>query len=124
MHEMSLAEGVITVIEDTLAAQPGAARGEVVRRVRLEVGRLAAVELDALRFAFDVVKRGSVAGDAALEVIELPGAAWCLPCGDTVAIGRRGDPCPRCGSHQVQVTGGDELRVKDIELAPAPAAAH
>jgi hydrogenase nickel incorporation protein HypA/HybF len=27
-----------------------------------------------------------------------------------------GEPCPRCGSYQLQVTAGDELRVKDIEI--------
>jgi hydrogenase nickel incorporation protein HypA/HybF len=123
MHEMSLAEGVLGVIEDTLAAQPGGAAGEVVRSVRLEIGRLAAVEIEALRFSFDVVKRGSVADGAALEVIELPGTAWCMQCCDTVAIAQRGDACPVCGSYQLQVTGGDELRVKDIELAPAAAVA-
>jgi len=123
MHEMSLAEGVLGVIEDTLAAQPAGAR-EVVRSVRLEIGRLAAVELEALRFSFDVVKQGTVADGATLEVIEVPGAAWCMQCCTTVAIAQRGDPCPDCGSYQLQVTAGDELRVKDIELAPAQAAAH
>ena len=123
MHEMSLAEGVLGVIEDTLAAQPAGVR-EVVRSVRLEIGRLAAVELEALRFSFDVVKQGTVADGATLEVIEVPGAAWCMQCCTTVAIAQRGDPCPDCGSYQLQVTAGDELRVKDIELAPAQAAAH
>jgi hydrogenase nickel incorporation protein HypA/HybF len=88
-----------------------------VRSVRLEIGQLAAVEIDALRFSFDVVKRGSVADAARLDVIELPGQAWCMQCAETVALAQRGDGCPRCGSHQLQVTGGDELRVKDIELA-------
>jgi len=122
MHEMSLAEGVLGVVEDTLAAQPAAA-GEAVRAVRLEIGRLAAVELDALRFAFEVVSRGSVAEGAALEVIEVAGAAWCMQCCATVALGQRGDACPHCGGYQLQVTAGDELRVKDIELA-ALGAAH
>ena len=124
MHEMSLAEGVLGVVEDTLAAQsPAAGREDVVRAVRLEIGRLAAVELEALRFAFDVVKRGTVADGAVLEVIDLPGAAWCMRCCATVPVAQRGDGCPACGSYQLQVTAGDELRVKDIELAPAALAA-
>lgn len=114
MHEMSLAEGVLGVVEDALRGEPG---GVQVRSVRLEIGQLAAVEIEALRFSFDVVKRGSVADAARLDVIELPGQAWCMQCVDTVALAQRGDGCPRCGSHQLQVTGGDELRVKDIELA-------
>ena len=115
MHEMSLAEGVLGVIEEALRGEP--AGSAQVRSVRLEIGQLAAVEIEALRFAFDVVKRGSVADDAALEVITLPGQAWCMKCAETVALAQRGDGCPRCGSHQLQVTGGDELRVKDIALA-------
>lgn len=114
MHEMSLAEGVLGVVEDALRGERG---GVQVRSVRLEIGQLAAVEIDALRFSFDVVKCGSVAEAARLDVIELPGQAWCMQCAETVALAQRGDGCPRCGSHQLQVTGGDELRVKDIELA-------
>lgn len=113
MHEMSLAEGVLGVIEDAQRAQ----RFERVRVVRLEIGQLAAVELEALRFAFDVVKRDSVAAGAELEVVSVPGAAWCMKCGDTVAVAGRGDGCPVCGSYQLQVTDGDQLRVKELELA-------
>jgi hydrogenase nickel incorporation protein HypA/HybF len=114
LHEVSLAEGVLGVVEDALRGEPG---GVQVRSVRLEIGQLAAVEIEALRFAFDMVKRGSVADAARLDVIELPGQAWCTQCIDTVALPQRGEGCPRCGSYQLQVTGGDELRVKDIELA-------
>lgn len=119
MHEMSLAEGVLGVVEDVMAQQRLADTQEVVRRVRLEIGRLAAVEVEALRFSFDVVKRGTVADSAVLEIVDLPGEAWCMKCCSTVPIARRGDGCPVCGSHQLQVTAGDELRVKDIELADA-----
>ena len=43
-----------------------------------------------------------------------PGQAWCLGCGQTVAIARRGDACPQCGGFQLQPTGGQELRVLDM----------
>jgi len=112
MHEMSLATGVLQIIED--AARTGGF--ERVRVVRLEIGRLAAVEIEAMRFCFDVVVRGSVADGAALEIVDSPGAAWCLPCGDTVALGALGEPCPRCGSYQLQVSRGTEMRVIDLEV--------
>lgn len=113
MHEMALAEGVLGVVEDAARA----AGGTQVRAVWLEIGRLAAVEVDALRFAFDVVKHGSVAAAAALQVIDVPATAWCMPCGATVPLAARGEPCPRCGSYQLQPATGTELRVKEIELA-------
>jgi hydrogenase nickel incorporation protein HypA/HybF len=112
MHEMSLAESVREIVEETARAQ-GARR---VAAVRLEIGRLAMVEVDAMRFAFDVVKRGSLADEALLEIVQTEGSAWCMQCSEPVAIGRRGDACPHCQSHQLQVTGGEQLRVLDIQI--------
>jgi hydrogenase nickel incorporation protein HypA/HybF len=113
MHEMSLAEGVLGVVADAARANHPC----TVRTVRLQIGALAAVELDALRFAFEVVKRGSVADGARLDIVEVPGSAWCMQCARSVAIAGRTDPCPECGSWQLQVTGGSEMRVMELELA-------
>ena len=113
MHEMSLAEGILQIVADT-------ARSSNVRRVqavRLELGALSHVERDALRFCFDVVTRDSVAEGARLEIVETPGRAWCMPCGTSVPLQRLGDACPHCGSYQLQVTQGEEMRVRDIEVA-------
>jgi hydrogenase nickel incorporation protein HypA/HybF len=112
MHEMSLAESVREIVDET-ARSNGAAR---VLAVRLEIGKLAQVEVDAMRFAFDVVKRGSRAEAARLEIVELDGSAWCMSCSQTVSLERRGDACPKCESYQLQVTGGDRMRVLDIEI--------
>lgn len=112
MHEMSLAEGVLQLVENT-------ARREDARRVKLvvlEIGRLSSVEPDALRFCFDVVTHGSIAQDAGLEIVDVPGAGWCMPCGETVPLDELYGACPKCGSHQVQPTGGTEMRVKEIEI--------
>lgn len=113
MHEMSLAESVREIVDETARAN-GARR---VAAVRLEIGRLAQVEIDAMRFAFDVVTRGSLAESARLEIVETDGSAWCMRCGRSVTIARRGDACPACDSYQLQVTGGDRMRVMDIEVA-------
>ncbi len=112
MHEMSLCESIVQIIEDE-AQRQGFAR---VIRVRLEIGRLSGVELEAMRFGFDAVTRGSLAEGAELEIIELPGRAWCLPCGREVEVERRFDACPRCGSFQLQVVSGDEMQIKDLEV--------
>ena len=89
---------------------------ERVKSVWLEIGPLAGVELDALRFGFDVVTRNSLAEGAKLEIIEMPGQAWCLECSKTVPVSQRFDACPECGSYQLQITGGEELRIKELEV--------
>jgi hydrogenase nickel incorporation protein HypA/HybF len=112
MHEMSLAQSVVEIVERTAAANGGGR----VSAVRLEIGALSHVEVEALRFCFDAVTRGGAAEGARLELDSPPGQAWCMPCGATVPLARLGDACPHCGSHQLQVTQGEEMRVKDIEL--------
>jgi hydrogenase nickel incorporation protein HypA/HybF len=113
MHEMALAESMLGIVEAT--ARTNAATR--VTNVRLELGALSHVAVDALRFCFDAVTRGSLADGATLTIDTTPGEAWCLPCGANVPLGQVGEPCPRCGSFQLTVTRGDEMRVKDIEIA-------
>lgn len=110
MHEMSLAEGILQIVEDT-AARQGFKR---VTEVRLEIGALSGVEAQALSFCMDVVLKGSVAEGARVELERIPGRGYCLGCGETVEIDALYDACPQCGSYQVQATGGTEMRVKDL----------
>ena len=112
MHEMSLCEGVLQILEEH-AARQGFTK---VKTVWLEIGGLSGVEVEAMRFAFEVVTRGTLADRAGLEIIEVPGEAWCMKCAKTVAVTQRFDGCPDCGSYQLQVTGGEEMRIKELEV--------
>ncbi len=114
MHEMSLAEGVLQIVEDT-ARREGGGRVSVVV---LEIGQLAAVVPEALSFCFDAVTRGSIAEGARLEMIALPGEGYCMQCERTVPLQSPVDACPRCGSGQVQLTQGNEMRVKEMQIEP------
>jgi hydrogenase nickel incorporation protein HypA/HybF len=112
MHEMSLAEGVLQLIEDSAKTQDFSR----VKTVWLEIGQLAGVEVEAMKFCFDAVVHDSIAEGAKLEVIEIPGQAWCLHCAEVVHVTALFDACPKCGSHQLQVTGGNEMRVKELDV--------
>ena len=112
MHEMSLVESIRTIVQEN-AIRHGFSQVEVLR---LEIGRFAGVEKPALEFAFEVVMRGSVAQGARLEMIELPGEATCYDCAKRVTIDHRLDPCPLCGGGRLLPEGGDEMRIKDMEV--------
>lgn len=66
MHELALATEVVSIC----AARADGAR---VVRVRLEVGKLAAVLPDALRFCFDACANGTAVEGATLDIIETQG---------------------------------------------------
>ena len=112
MHEMSLAESVLQIIEDTVRVQPF----RRVRSVVLEVGALSAVEPEAMTFCFDAVTRGSLAEGARLEIVAIPGSGWCMHCGKNVTLHERYGLCPECGDARVEITGGTEMRVRDMEV--------
>ena len=112
MHEMSLAESVLQIIEESARAQ----NFQRVRTVVLEIGALSAVEPDAMRFCFDAVTSGSIADGARLEILDKPGEGWCAGCNKTVLLRERFGLCPECGGTRVEITGGNEMRVKDLEV--------
>jgi len=112
MHELSLCEGVVQLIEDQ-AREQGFAK---VRTVWLEIGALAGVETGAMRFSFDAVARNTVADAARLEIIDIPGRARCPACQQTVDVNTRYDDCPGCGHYPLDVISGDEMRIKELEV--------
>jgi len=111
MHELSLAESIMRIIEDEAIKQ----QFRRVRSVTLEIGKLAAVEPEAMRFAFDAVTRNTLADGAQLELIETPGQGRCADCTATVAMNEVLALCPQCGSGRVHVIGGDRMRVVELE---------
>lgn len=112
MHEMALAESVVQIVE----SQARAAGSDKVLSVRLEIGMLSHVEPDALSFCFDAVTAGGIAAGARLDIDRIPGRGWCHDCSAEVEIGQLGAPCPLCGGYKLQVSGGQDLRVKDMEV--------
>lgn len=116
MHEMSLAGGVLRVVEDAAMRE----HFTRVKRLTLAAGALSGVEVRALRFALSAIAPGTCLAGAEIEILEPPGQAWCLPCGATVAIRSRLDACPQCGSHQIQPTGGTELTVHELIVHDEP----
>lgn len=112
MHEVSICEGILGVIKDQARTHGFTA----VRRITLEIGAFAGVEQAALRFGFDAVMRGTVAEGARLDIIDLPGRARCHDCLRTVEIADRLAPCPLCGGARLLQEGGNEMRIKNIEV--------
>lgn len=112
MHEMSLTEGIIKILEDQAVAQNYAS----VKTVWLEIGQLSTVDPEALRFCFEAIQNGTIADGAVLEIVSLPGQAFCMDCGKTVQVAQRYDSCPDCGGDHLQVTGGDEMKIKELEV--------
>jgi len=112
MHEMSIAAGLLELIERQ-RAQHGF---DTVRRVVVSIGALSHVEPQALEFGFGIAARGTCAEHAHFQIDLVPAQVWCMSCSATVSVARRGDACPTCGGYQLIVQGGDEMKLKELEV--------
>lgn len=108
MHELSIASSIVDICTEH-------ARGARVLRVRVEVGRLAAVLPDSLRFCFEVCAQGTALEGAELEILEQPGRALCENCGCEISLSHPYGRC-ECGG-MLRIFAGKELRVKEMEVA-------
>ena len=108
MHELGLIQEVIAIAEQASAGQP-------VRKIVLEVGALALALPDALEFAFELAREGTVAADATLEIVRVPGRARCRRCHAEIALENAQAACP-CGSHDLEWLSGEGIQVRALEV--------
>jgi hydrogenase nickel incorporation protein HypA/HybF len=87
-----------------------------VKRVTAGNRPLSQVEVSAMRFAFEVVRAARWPSRRELDIVETDGTAWCMRLFAGRVIASAGEACPQCGSWQLQITGGDRMRVLDIEI--------
>jgi hydrogenase nickel incorporation protein HypA/HybF len=109
VHELSITQSVVTAVTTRMRDAP-------VRRIRLEVGRLSGLVPDSVRFCFELVAAGTTCEGALLEIDEPPGQARCRSCGAAFETGEVLPLCD-CGSADVAVEGGRELRIREVEVA-------
>ncbi|CAA9378405.1 MAG: [NiFe] hydrogenase nickel incorporation protein HypA [uncultured Nocardioidaceae bacterium] len=114
MHEMAITQSVVDMVVERTA-------GRRVTCVRLEVGRLSGVVADALRFCFDLATADTSLEGAELAIDETVGRATCRTCGDEFEVNDLILLCP-CGSADVHILTGRELRVASVEMEERPCA--
>jgi hydrogenase nickel incorporation protein HypA/HybF len=112
MHELSLAQGILETILRR-AQQDGFRK---VNSVHLKVGRLAGVEIESLRFCFEVLSASTIARMANLEVEVVPLRGKCRDCGEGFELAEIELICPRCGSGEVEIVSGREFIMETMEV--------
>jgi hydrogenase nickel incorporation protein HypA/HybF len=112
MHELTLAGNIIKIV----ASEAGRAGVASVQEVCLEIGLLAGVEYDSLEFALKALVSGTVMETAAITIEKPGGAAKCNSCGYEFPFGNFMGSCEMCGSVDLQIVRGNELRVKSISI--------
>lgn len=112
MHEMGIALSIYGIAREAAASR---GRGQL-RRVRVAIGELSAVEPDLLRYAWEAVTGEGPDADAELEVDWHKARQFCPSCNEEKdrTEGSWLRLCPVCAS-PLRVEGGTELDVIQVE---------
>jgi len=88
---------------------------EQVKVIRLQVGALAAVVPESLRFCFDLLSRETIAYGAVIEIEAIPVVTRCEKCNIYFEVENYVFLCPRCGEPTLELVSGRELSLLNIE---------
>lgn len=112
MHEVSLMKNLLETVERAACAEGGGP----VKVIHLRIGEMSGVNIDALAFAFDVLKKGTVAEGGELEFERVPLEAKCRACGARFHPDGFVFLCGDCSSGDLEITSGREMQVDYILL--------
>jgi hydrogenase nickel incorporation protein HypA/HybF len=112
MHELSIALALVEQAE-AIALREGAAR---LASITVTVGELSGVNPEALELAFPVAAENSLAREARLIIETVPARARCRACGQESSPGFPFPACGQCGSPDLEISAGQELLIKTLEL--------
>ncbi|MBF0555783.1 MAG: hydrogenase maturation nickel metallochaperone HypA [Nitrospirae bacterium] len=89
-----------------------------IEKIILSIGAASGVMPEALSFAFDVIKQGTIAGGAALCINTVPVSGVCSDCTKEFVShdGYFIINCPHCNSAAITVTGGFDLDMVEIDV--------
>ncbi|MBN1856235.1 MAG: hydrogenase maturation nickel metallochaperone HypA [Dehalococcoidia bacterium] len=113
MHEYGITESLLNIVEQK-AAEAGVERVAVIRIV---VGVLTGFAPDSIEFYFGPMSQNTVAEGATLEFEELPVQLRCRVCKSLFTPRERDWTCHECGSSEVDIEGGRELYIKEMEVS-------
>ena len=110
MHELSLAENILNIVERAASDQ----HFTQVKTLHLSVPVLAGVEVPALRFALDSLSPHTVLDGAEIQIEEPASKGYCSECQTEIEVKTHESPCPVCDGWQWQLKTDRAMRVVDL----------
>ena len=112
MHELSIIESILEIAEEHARE----ANSSSITVIRLRLGQFTAIAREALEFAFDIARLGTLAEHARLEIEVVPLILHCIVCdAATQPTNARCFHCVQCG-FPLKFVSGKELQIESIEV--------
>jgi hydrogenase nickel incorporation protein HypA/HybF len=112
MHEFGVTESIIKIALDKANEE----QASKITRINLVVGELSGFVPDCIQFYFDFLSKDTIAEKATLCFESTPAQFRCRNCSAVFCPKDNDWLCPECHNHSVEITGGRELYIKDMEI--------
>lgn len=113
MHELSICETLVKAAQAELKKLPPGAR---LKTVRVAAGKLHQIVPENMTFAYEALTQGTPLAGSVLTITPLPISARCRACGWSGAIQDLVFTCGACGAGDLEITGGRELYLENLEV--------
>jgi hydrogenase nickel incorporation protein HypA/HybF len=112
MHEFGIAQGLL----DAVLAKAQEISAPRITSIRLEIGVLSGIEVDALEFAFAALSEDTPAAKARLMIEKIPVRCYCERCKNIFECTPAAYTCPTCGEVSPDMRTGRELKLISMEI--------
>ena len=112
MHELSICQSMLKIVDSTMEQHHGAR----LRKIFLDIGRGSTIEPILLSEAFNVLTSGGPYDGTELVINDIPISGLCRDCGREFTYEELAVGCPNCGSTNIRITSGLELDIKALEV--------
>jgi len=114
MHEVSIAQGLLEIAIDNCKKNGY----QSIDSIKVKVGKGSGIVPDSLLFAFEALKKDTIAGKATLTIEEIPVGGFCDNCKKQFTVDEAYViECPLCGSTSFKIETGRELNVDEVEVS-------
>lgn len=111
VHEVGIMANILRTAEE--AARQG--NGSKILKLRIRIGSMSGIVSDALQFAFEALRVGTMADGAELEIEIVPAVCQCRDCNIDYKPDEIDFLCPKCGGSNIKLLKGRELEIISVD---------
>ncbi|AIS51338.1 hydrogenase nickel insertion protein HypA [Thermoanaerobacter kivui] len=111
MHELSIAENILSII----TGEAKKYNLKKIKEITVKAGELAGIVPENLIYCFEIISKGSIAEGAEIKIERVPLKVLCLDCGEEFVASLPNIQCVKCGSRNLKIVGGKEFFIESME---------
>jgi hydrogenase nickel incorporation protein HypA/HybF len=112
MHEQSIVESILILA----LKNAGKANARKIIHINLVVGDYTGVLEDAVNFYFGFLSKDTIAAGATINYTRVPAQLRCRDCDILFPMQKREHRCPVCEGKRIEIVGGRELYIENMEV--------